>query len=526
MSQDVDDRLQQPVASTSGPPSPLSRSHILAVSAASDSDPSCLLPPPAISDIEKRLQAAVQRLETVSESEPQNGQATSSGADIDNDDCDNDDMYYNHPEDAATTIAPFVPLHPLQPLEVVYIPRHRLLVKPLRQVVRARIDATRQARKSTSPRSVSFADCVEVVDVFAASDYPGRWVFPVTLSRALSDVFAIARRGPSPIERLTMRDILELRQIKIELGVHGKNDPNAGDEEDESPSTPFERMNILESTPLSPGSSLGHSSSPFRAGFSVGTMDGAALPQKGGTPSAASLYLSGLSSTSLSISTSSYFDSAASSGSIHPDSSQGGAAVQSSYASGLSGSIVFLDPKASHLLREREREASPDSLGAGTASTSASAFSSPTLSLSCSPSASDSDYLYSATDVDERDKCSLANEEDEDDYAYDDLKSPLADHQQQPKQQEGPDADTTFRVAEFGHARASVRLKADSPPRRRSRNADYFKVPVPALSKCSIATSDIMSASSGSGPDLPDRLESPLAIAPIIMLDRPWGLQS
>lgn len=319
-----------------------------------------------------------------------------------------------------------------------------------------------------------------------------------------------------------MRDILELRQIKIELGVHGKNDPNAGDVEDDgTPSTPFERMNILESTPLSPASSLGPPS-PFRTDF---ISAGAAFAGSGPTadPSAASSYQSGLSSTSLSVctSSSSYFDSAASSASVYPNShAQSPSGPSSSYAPGASGSIVFLDPKASHLLRERDRETSPDSLGtSGTASTSA--FSSPSLSLSCSPSASDSDFLYSATDVDERDKYSLDGHEDDEDaerYEQDAQGSLEIDRL----------GDTTFRISEFGHARKSVRLKADSPPRRRSRNADYFKVQLPVFSRCSTATSDITSSS---GSDYPEakKLDSPSLpgpLVPVIHLDRPWGLET
>ena len=212
-----------------------------------------------------------------------------------------------------------------------------------------------------------------------------------------------------------MRDILELRQIKIELGVHGKNDPNAGNDDDldGTPSTPFEKMNILESTPLSPSSSLGPPS-PFRTDFTAAFTEGTAGTN---TSSAASSFQSGISSTSLSVSTSSssYFDSAASScvpsetglhAQQHEDTSPRS-------SSGMSGSIVFLDPKASHLLRERDRETSPDSIGANTTS----AFSSPSLSLSCSPSASDSEFFYS-TEGDERDN-EGSEEQGEDGYSHD-----------------------------------------------------------------------------------------------------------
>ena len=102
--------------------------------------------------------------------------------DADNEEDDEDDMYYNDPQDAASTIdrdsdKPFLPLFPLQPLATTYIPQHRLLVKPLRQALRALVCATAQSVDEEPPqrrRCVSFADYVEVVDVFAAADYIGR----------------------------------------------------------------------------------------------------------------------------------------------------------------------------------------------------------------------------------------------------------------------------------------------------------------------------------------------------------------
>ena len=320
---------------------------------------------------------------------------------------------------------------------------------------------------------------------------------------------AVPRRGPPPLERLTMRDILELRQIKIELGVHGKNDPSAADEDDDgTPSTPFEKMNIFESTPLSPSSSLGPTS-PFRTDFGVTSL--ASSENTTNASSAASSYQSGLSSTSLSASTSSssYFDSPASS-TVRLDTYSHVQRQEAGQSTVSSGSVVFLDPKASHLLRERDRDTSPDSIGA------TSAFSSPSLSLSCSPSASDSEFFYS-TEGDERDTYGLEDDQEEDEY--DDERKGLDDDN---------GGNETFRVAEFGHSRKAVRLKSVTPPKtRRSRNADYFKVALPVLSRCSTDTSEIGSVTSESQENVkPAALPPAIAVEPITLLDRPWGLQS
>ncbi|KAK9894745.1 hypothetical protein P389DRAFT_100804 [Cystobasidium minutum MCA 4210] len=123
---------------------------------------------------------------------------------------------------------PFVPCYPLTPLEVIHKPLHRIrrnrsLRRALSESCAANAlqsDSSRSSAMSgngskvkksalkaderpaaASKRNVSFSNEVKVVDVFAAIDYP-------------------ARRGPPPLERLTMRDVLELRQIKLELAAY------------------------------------------------------------------------------------------------------------------------------------------------------------------------------------------------------------------------------------------------------------------------------------------------------------------
>lgn len=117
-------------------------------------------------------------------------------------------------QDSEDEQEPFEPCYPLTPLDINYKPLHR--IRRNRSLRRALSDScttialqsssrnTRIATKerpSAKGRKVSFCDSVQVVDVFAAIDYP-------------------ARRGPPPIERLTMRDVLELRQIKLELAAY------------------------------------------------------------------------------------------------------------------------------------------------------------------------------------------------------------------------------------------------------------------------------------------------------------------
>lgn len=49
-----------------------------------------------------------------------------------------------------------------------------------------------------------------------------------------SSSYGLIRRGPPPIERLTMRDVLELRQIKLELAAYmGEESPELEEEEEE-----------------------------------------------------------------------------------------------------------------------------------------------------------------------------------------------------------------------------------------------------------------------------------------------------
>ena len=147
--------------------------------------------PTQSSDIERRLEAAVRRL-LESEDESAAGASTSTSA---LDTSEDDDMYYNNPAEAASTLrsasgsplpdaeSPFIPTHPLADLELVYHPRHRTFdVKSLKRALRAIAVAQRDIdnARHTPPigvrsrRQVGFADWVDVVDAFAAADYPGR----------------------------------------------------------------------------------------------------------------------------------------------------------------------------------------------------------------------------------------------------------------------------------------------------------------------------------------------------------------
>ena len=145
------------------------------------------------SDIERRLEAAVRHLlESEEESAAGAGPGSSTSA---LDTSEDDDMYYNNSADAASTLrsasgspfpdagSPFIPTHPLAVLELTYHPRHRTFdVTSLKRALRAiavaqrNIDNARHAppTQARRRRQVGFADCVDVVDAFAAVDYPGR----------------------------------------------------------------------------------------------------------------------------------------------------------------------------------------------------------------------------------------------------------------------------------------------------------------------------------------------------------------
>ena len=158
----------EPVASTSATVPSTSLNSYTAQSGASCSRSSTSS---AVSEIEKRLEEAVRQMETGAVQEARDDET-------DND----DDMYYNDPADAASTMdrdadKPFIPLFPLQPLDTIYAPQHRHFTKPLRIALRAIARATSSSAQEVSQpdlRRVTFASCVEVVDVFAAADYVGR----------------------------------------------------------------------------------------------------------------------------------------------------------------------------------------------------------------------------------------------------------------------------------------------------------------------------------------------------------------
>jgi len=120
--------------------------------------------PCSLGSIEKRLEEAIQHL-----SDKQAQQAKNDSHQQEDDE-DDEDMYNDTPSSSNGYATPFLPQFPLEPLELLFTPRHRSIdINAVRRALR-RPNGTAQA----SSRRVSFASSVVVVDVFAAADYPGR----------------------------------------------------------------------------------------------------------------------------------------------------------------------------------------------------------------------------------------------------------------------------------------------------------------------------------------------------------------
>jgi hypothetical protein len=340
-----------------------------------------------------------------------------------------------------------------------------------------------------------------------------------------------------------MRDVLELREVKIELGVFHANQPPSSltsstngsedgksgepspiDAEDIMAHRPFEKMNIVETTPMSPSSELPAMDfrSPFIpfdlqdgyeapvSGKDASSVEESAdeleVPDKplrtaevgGALTSAASSYESSTpSSISLSASTSasSYYASSTSSPACSADgSSLSGTPTTKTTGHNAIGSApstpsnrILLDPHSSHLTWEirhsqqqqqhssGDRDTSPESV-------SVSSISSPSLSLSCSPSASESDcYGYeeaSTTDDGENGRDGLDEAESEATY-------PSGDGEEENKDgrisREKTPTRACYRDGQLGTRRPDSSASPSELSSRRTKNADYFRIPLPVL---------------------------------------------